>query len=346
MEALDTPLVTDIVPMYNERAHIGECLSSLVGQDYPADRIEILVVDGMSDDGCRDIVARFAKDHAPSQILLLDNPQRSPARAMNIAMRQARGDVIIRLDAHSFVAGDFIRQSVAYLAKTDAACVGGTVQSVARSFLGKAIALAMSSPFGVGNALFRYAQKEQYVDTVAFGAYRRAVFEQIGPLDEDLAYNEDNAFNHRLRKHGGKILLTPAIRSFYYTRESLGELWKQYYHYGWGKIRLMVRSPDSIMARHLAPFVFVSAILINGLLGAFSPFFRLSLFLVLLSYLVALSYFVFRISARYGWRYLSVLPAAFACLHLSYGLGMYAGIWNLVRPKRRRGGHWLPRLQL
>jgi len=338
MEAMDLPFVTVIVPMRNEKAYIGECLDSLIEQDYAPDRVQVLVVDGMSTDGSRDIVSRFAQEHASGSISLLNNPRRIPAAAMNIGIREARGDVIIRLDAHSFASNDFISQNVAYLSRTELACVGGTIQSSSRCFLGKAIALAMGSPFGVGNALFRYAQKEQYVDTVAFGAYRKAVFDEIGLFDEGLIYSEDNEFNYRLRKHGGKILLTPAIRSFYYTRESLGELWRQYYHYGFGRIPFMARSPDSIMLRHLVPFIFVSVLLASGVLGIFNPLSRWLFLLTLSSYLIALTFFAFKISAQHGWKYLLVLPAVFACLHLGYGLGTYAGIWNLAtRPKQVLG---------
>lgn len=330
MKASETPLVTVIIPMYKERAHINECLSSLIEQDYPPDRVEVLVVDGMSDDGSRDIVREFIQRHPSREISILDNSRRIPAAALNIGIREAQGDVIIRLDAHSFTASDFISKNVAYLSKTKAACVGGPTQSVARCFLGQAIALAMSSPFGVGNALFRYARKEQYVDTVAFGAYGKEVFEEIGLFDEELIYSEDNEFNHRLRKHGGKIFLTPEIKVFYYTRESLKELWRQYYHYGFGRIKLMVKSPDSVMIRHLLPFTFVSTLLISGLLGVFDFLFRWLFLLILLSYVVALSFFSLRISAKRGWKYLLLLPAAFACLHFSYGLGMYGGLLNLV----------------
>lgn len=330
METIENPFVTVIIPMYNERAHVSECLNSLIEQDYPPSRVEILVVDGMSDDGSRDIVREFIQKRPSRKISMLDNPRRIPAAALNIGIREAQGDVIIRLDAHSFVVSDFISKNVAYLSKTKAACVGGPIHSVARCFLGKAIALAMSSPFGVGNALFRYAQKEQYVDTVAFGAYSKAVFEEIGLFDEELIYSEDNEFNYRLQKHGGKIFLTPAIRSFYHTRESLKELWRQYYHYGLGRIRLMTRSPDSIMLRHLLPFAFVSTLLISGLVGVFNSLFRWLFFLVLLSYLITSLAFSLKISAKRGWKYLFVLPVVFTCLHFGYGLGMYGGVLNLV----------------
>jgi GT2 family glycosyltransferase len=331
------PFVTAIVPMYNERSHIGECLDSLIDQDYPADLFEVLVVDGMSDDGSRDSVLELARKH--DVINLLDNPRRITAAAMNVGIQSATGDVIIILSAHSFVASDFVRQNVAYLSKTGAACVGGPIQSASSSFLGKTISLAMSSPFGVGDALFRYSQKEQYVDTVAFGAYRRQVFDEIGLFDETLVYSEDDEFNYRLCKHGGKIFLTPAMKSFYHTRMSLGQLWRQYFRYGLGKIRVIQRHPEAAKIRHFVPLIFVSTLLLSGLGGMFNPIFLWLFLSVLISYLVVSFFFSTRISARNGWKHLPVLPVAFACLHFGYGLGFLAGLLRLwVRNARSNKG--------
>ena len=209
--------------------------------------------------------------------------------------------------------------------------LSGPIHSISQSFLGKAISLAMSSPFGVGNALFRYSHREQYVDTVAFGAYRREVFDEVGPYDEHLVYNEDDEFNSRLRARGGKIFLTPAIESYYHTRRSLPRLWEQYFRYGLGKVSVIQRHPQAAMLRHFVPFAFVSTLLGSGVLGLFSPVLLRVCLLVLASYLAASLLFSLRISARNGWEHLPVLPAAFACLHFSYGLGFLVGLLRLVR---------------
>jgi GT2 family glycosyltransferase len=329
MGTIENPYVTVIIPMYNERVHISKCLQTLIEQDYPVDRIEVLVVDGISDDGSRDIVLELARKH--DFICLLNNPRRTTAAAMNIGIQNARGDVIIILGGHSFVANDFISQNAAYLSKTGAACVGGPIHSIAQSFPGRVISLAMSSPFGVGNALFRYSQKEQYVDTVAFGAYRRQVFDEIGLFDEELVYNEDDEFNYRLRKHGGKIFLTPAIRSFYHTRTSLRQLWKQYYRYGFGKVKVIRKHPTAASIRHFVPFIFVSTLLVGGLLGAFNPVLLWPFLSVLVAYLAVSFLCSLSISARNGWQYLPVLPAVFACLHFGYGLGSLVGLLGELR---------------
>jgi GT2 family glycosyltransferase len=332
------PFVTVVVPTYNDGAHLRQCLDSLIQSDYPAGHFEVLVVDGGSDDGSQSIVLQLAEE--AGFIRMLGNPRRVAAAGVNIGIESAAGDVIIILSAHSYVASDFIRQSVHYLSHTEASCVGGPIQSISESFVGKTIALAMSSPFGVGNALFRYSRREQYVDTVAFGAYRRKVFHKIGSFDETLVYNEDDEFNSRLRERGGKIFLTPAIKSFYYTRSSLRQLWQQYFHYGLGKVRVIQRHPYVAMTRHFVPFFFVATLLVSGLLGLLDPiWWKLSLW-VLGSYLAASLIFSLSISARNGWRHLPVLPVVFACLHFAYGLGFLAGLlklaWEVLhRPPRQ-----------
>jgi GT2 family glycosyltransferase len=301
----------------------------LVQSDYPADHLEVLVLDGGSDDGTRSVVLELARKS--DLIRLLDNPRRVAAAAVNIGVQNASGDVIIILSAHGSVASDFVTQNVLYLSNTGADCVGGRIRSISHSFLGRTIALAMSSPFGVGNSLFRYSRKEQYVDTVAFGAYRRQVFEELGPFDESLAYNEDDEFSCRLRGQGGKIFLTPAIKSFYHTRTSLRQLWQQYFRYGQGKVRVIQRHPRAAMIRHFVPFAFVSTVLVVGLLGLVRPSFLSVCLVVLAVYGGASLLFSLGISARRGWRHLPVLPAAFACLHFGYGLGFLAGLLGLVR---------------
>ncbi len=334
MESGSIPFVTVIIPTYNERTHIVECLQSLIQSDYPADHFEVLVLDGGSDDGTRSLVLELARES--DLVRLLDNPRRVAAAALNIGVQDARGDVIIILSAHSSVASDFVTQNVIHLSKTGAACVGGPIRSISHSFLGKTISLAMSSPFGVGNALFRYSDREQYVDTVAFGAYRRQVFDEIGPLDESMVYNEDDEFSCRLRGQGGKIFLTPAIKSFYHTRTSLVQLWQQYFRYGQGKVRVIQRHPRAAMIRHFVPFAFVSTILGSGLLGLVRPSFLSVCLAVVGAYAGASLLFSLRISARNGWRHLPLLPAAFACLHFGYGLGFLAGLLGLVRASMHR----------
>ncbi|HEM62625.1 MAG TPA: glycosyltransferase family 2 protein, partial [Chloroflexi bacterium] len=218
----DRPLVSVIVAMRNEERFIERCLDSLMEQDYPQELLEVLVVDGRSTDASREIVQ--AKQQTMTSLLLLDNERRVSPVAFNIGIREARGEILTIISAHSYLAPDYISRCVDYLNTADADCVGGPIQTVGEGDVARAIALAMSSPFGVGDALFRYSQEETYVDTLAFGAYRREVFERVGLFDEELVGSEDDEFNYRLRSAGGKLLLTPAIRSFYHGRGSFGAL--------------------------------------------------------------------------------------------------------------------------
>lgn len=322
------PMVTVVVPMRNEEKFIGECLDSLIRQNYPSDRIEVLVVDGKSEDASRSIVLEKSREH--DFIRLLDNPKRIAPAALNIGVRNAAGDVIIRLDAHNFAASDFVSKNVAHLAKASVDCVGGPIHIVSRSFVGRAIALAMSCPFGVGDSLYRYSQKEQFVDTVQNAAYRRGVFERVGYFDEALVRNQDIEFNYRLRQNGGRILLTPEVRSFYYPRSSLRGLWKQNFANGFWNVKTVRKTPGSLSARHFVPLAFIVALGSSILLSPLFTLARLLLLLILVSYCVlALGYTIVL-----GWReglHAILLPLVFPTLHISYGLGSLWGVIEWVR---------------
>ncbi len=306
--------------MRNEERYIGACLQSLAAQDYPHDRFEVLVIDGESSDASPDIAERFAAD-SDIDVRLLENPALKTAPALNIGLDAARGEVIVRVDAHAEVAPDFLTESVAALRETEADAVGGPIKSVAEGLVGEAIALAMSSPFGIGNAAFRYSREPQYTDTVAFAAYRRDVFERIGYFAEDIDFGEDDEFNYRLGEAGGKIFLTPKIRSLYHTRSSLPALFRQYRAYGRAKVKVLRRHPAQGRVRQFVPAVFLSSTaglwLASRVLRAYRPLLKLMLGLYVLVALAA----SFQIASTKGWRYLPVLPLAFACLHVSYGLG-------------------------
>ena len=331
------PLVSVLVPMRNEERFIGACLRSLAAQDYPPDRFEVLVIDGDSTDDSREIAQAFAA-HGDLDLRLLDNPARKTAPGLNVGLEAARGEVIVRVDAHAEVAPDFLRQNVEALRETDADAVGGPIESVAEGLVGEAIALAMSSPFGVGNAAFRYAQEPQYTDTVAFAAYRRDVFERIGGFAEDIDFGEDDEFNYRLCEAGGKIYLTPNIRSIYHTRSTLPELFRQYRGYGKAKVQVLRRHPSEARVRQFVPASFV------GLLGALalaSPFVRparRALSQVLRLYMLATAGASLQIASKKGWRYAAVLPAAFACLHVSYGLGFLESLLSNLNGKTSTSG--------
>jgi cellulose synthase/poly-beta-1,6-N-acetylglucosamine synthase-like glycosyltransferase len=335
MKAQDgLPLVSVIVAMRNEEAFIERCLDSLAEQDYPKELLEILVVDGRSTDSSRDIVK--TKRQSMPNLILLDNERRVSPVAFNIGIRAAKGEILIIISAHSYLTPDYVSRCVEYLSTTDADCVGGPIQTIGKTDTARAVALAMSSPFGVGDALFRYSQEETYVDTLAFGAYRREVFERVGLFDEELVGSEDDEFNYRLRSAGGKLLLTPAITSFYHGRASFAALCRQYFRYGLGKMRVVAKHPRLVRLRHFIPSLFVLALVASALLALIQPVFALLLALVAATYLVASLAISLRIASRHGRRFLPLVMLAFACLHLSYGTGFLLGVPSFVVQRARR----------
>ena len=333
---LERPLVTIIMPIRNEAAYIRRSLGAVLAQDYPPERMEVLVVDGMSVDGTREAVGELASTHPHISVRLLDNPARIVPAALNIGLRHARGKVIIRVDGHCEIAPDYVRRCVEVLQETGADNVGGLQRAVGETPVGRAVALATSSPFGVGNARFRYAKKPGRVDTVYLGAYRREVFDRVGLFDEELVRNQDDEFNFRLTQAGGRIWLDPSIRSVYYSRTSLRGLWRQYFQYGFYKVRVIQKRRAIPSWRHLVPSAFVL-----GLAG--SVFLAVVTYQPLWAFSVALPYAVANSTAaiwtaRYDWRTLALLPLAFATLHLAYGLGFLWGLWwwgVASRPKTR-----------
>ena len=318
--------VTIIMPIRNEAAFITHSLGAVLAQEYPAECMEILVVDGMSDDGTRQIVERLRKAHAEHSIRLLDNPGRIVPTGFNIALDEARGDVIIRVDGHCEISPNYVRRCVELLEETGAECVGGALVTVGEGVIAQSIALAQSSPFGVGGVAFRTGVGEgRHVDTLAFGAYRRELFERIGGFDEELVRNQDDEFNFRLTQGGGRIWLDPSIQSRYYSRSSLPTLWRQYYQYGFYKVRVIQKRNAVPSWRHLVPATFVLALLASLLAASLTRRPRLAL-IVAGPYALANG----AASVATGWgkgAALSLLPLVYAILHLSYGLGFLHGLW-------------------
>lgn len=335
---VSVPQISVIVPIRNEAAFIERCLTSLIHQTLARDRFEVLVVDGRSTDKTREIVSRFV-EHTPF-LRLLDNPGQTAPHAMNIGLEEARADVIVRVDGHCELDPDYLETALEILAETGAGCVGGPLKNVGETYWARAIALGMSSPFGVGNALFRYAEQASEVDTLAFGAYRREVFETVGPFNEELTRNQDDEYNYRVRAAGFKIWLDPRLRSVYYTRGTLKSLWKQYYQYGFWKIRVLELHPGSLQLRHLIPALFWLA-LISGVLAALllRPWGLLLLPAVVLSYLLGDLLFAWRQSRQnrqdsQDKQYFTALLLVFPTLHLSYGAGFWVALARRLLGKK------------
>jgi GT2 family glycosyltransferase len=323
-----------IVPVRNEERHIAACLESILAQDYPAERVEVLVVDGRSIDDTRSIVAGFAR--RDRRVRLFDNPGQWVAAGLNIGIRAAAGEVIARVDGHTVLEPDYVSSCVRYLEETGADNVGGMMRPASASYLGRAIGLATSSPFAAGDARFRYSQRAGFVDTVYLGAFRRAVFDRVGGFDERLARNQDYELNFRLRQAGGRIFYTPAIRSWYYGRESLRGLWRQYFDYGRWKAVVIRRAPRSARPRQLVAPALVASV-VGLAVAALTPTpshprtggKRLPALLLAAvggSYLAASLLASIVVAARRGWRYLPALPAAYAVVHVAWGLGFWRGL--------------------
>jgi succinoglycan biosynthesis protein ExoA len=324
------PFISVILPIRNEASSIVSGLRAIAKQDYPFDRMEFLIADGISTDNTHLLIRDFSVSHNQLQIHIFDNPGKIVSTGMNIALRQAKGEIVIRVDGHTLIASDYVRQCVEALQRTNADNVGGKMNAVGDNFFGKTVALATSTPFGIGGGRFHYSEKEEWVDTVYMGAWPRRVFEKNGLFDEELVRDQDDEFNYRLRAAGGKILLSPAIKSEYTVRSSPRALWGQYFQYGYWKVRVLQKHSRQMSLRQFVPPVFVLALFLSALL-AFSPtLFQLSVVIPFV-YVMANMGASLVTASKQGWRSLFLLPIIFAILHLSYGLGFLAGLvkfWN------------------
>jgi succinoglycan biosynthesis protein ExoA len=325
-----SPFISIIIPMRNEGDHIRPCLEAALGQDYPAERMEILVVDGCSTDHSREVVAQYIQRHA--HLRLLDNPRRTTSAALNVGIRAARGKYVVRIDAHTVVAADYVRQCVTLLESSGAANVGGQMRPMGQTAVGRAVALSTTSRFGVGDARFHYDAREQPVDTVYMGAFRREIFDQVGLFDEELIRNQDYELNIRIRKAGGKILLSPKIVSHYTPRSSLPALWRQYFEYGYWKVRTVQKHPTSLRWRQALPPLFVGSFLGSLLLGFLWLPARWLFAFVGGGYLLANLAASTIAARRGGWRYFPLLPVVFAAIHFAWGLGFLAGVARILVP--------------
>ena len=325
-------MVSIVVPCRNEVGYIDRCIRSVANQDWPLDRLELIVADGASDDGTRTVLDDAAKKYA--WFRWIDNPERFTPRALNRGIAAAQGEVVIILGAHAELAADFVRKNIAALdAHPDAACVGGIIENVHENDVAAVISRAMKSPFGVGNARFRTGGKAGYVDTVAFGAYRRSIFDVIGMFNEDLVRNQDDELNFRLTKAGYKIYFDPDIQSKYYVRGDFSKLFKQYFQYGYWKVYVNKLHNTVTSWRQLVPFAFVLWLCMSALLAIFVPAAFPLFSMALLLWFIA-AFFAALLEATPS-RQLPSTMLAFLILHVAYGLGYAQGILHFLLFKRQ-----------
>lgn len=330
----DRVMVAIVIPCLNEAGHIERCLASIAASSYPKDLLSVRVCDGMSDDGTREIVLRYAADHP--YVELLDNPHRSTPQALNIGLQKGGYDVGIILGAHAEVTLDFIERNVEALRRDGTVgCAGGIIENVHENAVSRRIGAAMAHPFGVGNAHFRTGGKAGYVDTVAFGAYRKEVFEAIGFFDEELVRNQDDEFNFRVVQAGFRILLDPAIRSRYYVRASYERLFRQYQQYGFWKVYVNRKHRTLTTWRQLVPALWVLFLGITVPLSLVSNIFLAILLAGVACYLAAAGYSTVKASASAADRPGVLL--AFLWLHLGYGEGYLRGAYELLLLRREPG---------
>ncbi len=324
----DVPFVSVIVPCYNEEGTISLLLDALHRQTYPLDRMEVVIADGLSDDGTRAQIAAFVRDHPGLQVRVVDNPKRVIPAALNRALEAARGEVIVRMDAHAVPACDYVVNCVSALRAGRGDNVGGVWEIVPRkeTWIARAIARAAAHPLGVGDAFYRLGGSPRAVDTVPFGAFFRSLVERIGYFDETLLTNEDYEFNTRVREAGGVVWLDPAIRSRYFARATLRDLARQYARYGYWKARMLRRYPHTLRWRQFLPPLFVLALGVLLILAPFLPFARW----LLLAQVVGYAAVLFGASALAAWKERNPalalgMPLAIATMHLSWGA---AFLWS------------------
>lgn len=323
------PLVSVIVPCYNEQATIRLLLEAIRAQTYPRRELEVVVADGLSTDRTREEIAAFQRDCPDLDVKIVDNPKHIIPTGLNRAMAKAKGEYIIRLDAHSMPSPDYVARCVADLERGLGDNVGGVweIHPVGQSWQARSIAAAAAHPLGVGDARYRIGGAAQSVDTVPFGAFRRSLVERIGTFDESLLSNEDYEFNVRVRQSGGVVWLDPAIRSIYFARGSLGALARQYWRYGYWKARMLRRYPGTFRWRQIAG-AFMLSFLVLGFLGIWISLARWLLVLEVSVYLLILLAVGTQVALKKRDPVLFFgVPLAIATMHLSWGT---AFLWSLL----------------
>lgn len=323
------PFISIIIPCRNEGNYISRCLDSVLAQDYPGDKVEILVADGMSTDDTKKILLDYVKHH-PS-VRYFENPKKIVTMGLNILIKQAKGELIARIDAHTDFPKDYVSKCVKYIQEYNVDNVGGIIVTLPGNdtLRAKTIALAMSSTFGVGNSYFRTGVKEpRLVDTVPFGCYRREVFDKIGLFDEDMIRNQDAEFNLRLIKNGGKILLAPDIVSRYYARNTFRKMITMYAQYGYFRALTAAKLGKIMGIRQTIPALFVCSLLALILGSVFFRHLIWFLFIEIAVYLAANLFFSLKISLKKGLSLLPFLVWTFILIHFTFGYNYLRGIFD------------------
>lgn len=321
---MSEPIISVIIPCRNEEKYIGDCLISLLSQENLRNRLEILVVDGMSTDNSREIVQELSKINP--QIRLIDNATKTTPHALNIGIQESQSEFIAILGAHAEYASNYLTNCLGLINQhPEVSCVGGPIKSIGKSSFGKAVALAMSNPIGVGNAKHRFPDYEGYSEMACFPVFRRDVFSKYGLYDESLIRNQDDEFCFRITKGGGKIFLSPKAKSGYFVREYPLALFRQYYHYGFWRVAVLKKHKIPISYRQQIPILFYLIVILliilglvfnNSILGLLAP--AVYLFTIIAFSISIFASETFDIALRF--------PIAVLVLHLSYAVGFFMGV--------------------
>jgi succinoglycan biosynthesis protein ExoA len=330
--ATSLPFVTVVMVVRNEAPFMARALELVLAQDYPRDRMEIIVADGLSDDGTRDVVAEYQAKYPFIQAV--DNPGRIVASGLNVAIDRAHGELIVRIDGHGQVATDFVTQVVQLMDEhPEAWCAGGPIVHAGTNLFGEAVAVAMSHPLGVGLATHRFEDYEGYVEGAHFPTFRKWIFDRIGKFDEGLVRTEDDEFNYRIAQAGGKVYVSPRVRYVYYVRDGLGKLFRQYFQYSFWRIPVIKKHKKPTTLRQVVPPLFFLTMLVLLVVGIWlrQPWIALALPAI---YLVALIAVAISVIPRKGLAVASLVPLAVATMHFAYALGIAYGTFAaLFYPK-------------
>ena len=323
-------MLSVIVPIYQEEKYISKCIDSMLSQDYPKDDLEIILVDGMSKDRTREIVATYTAKYP--FIRMIDNPERIAPCAMNRGIKEAKGDVIMRLDAHVYYPKNYFSLLVEKLNELPGAeNVGALCNTlpVNDSITAQSIAAVLSSSFGMGNSHFRVgADKEMEVDTVPFGCFHRSIFDKVGLYDEELVRNQDDELNARIIKAGGKIYLIPQLVCEYYARDTAKKVYKMFYQYGVFKPLVNKKLGSPATVRQFFPLFFVVGLLVGPVVCLFLPVLWWAYFAVIILWFILATSFSLKDSKNLkriltqNWIYFVV--------HFGYGWGYIVGIYKLL----------------
>ena len=327
------------MPCRNEAGTIEHLLDAIRGQSWPIERLEVIVVDGSSEDGTQDIVAEFASKHSDMSVRMIDNPGITIPIALNLGISEAKGGVVVRLDAHSVPATDYVERCVVALERTSAANVGGAweIRPSTDTWVALSIAMAAAHRLGAGGVRYRTGGREGAVETVPFGAFDREWLERVGPFNEDLLTNEDYEYNLRLRQAGGVVWFDPTIRSTYFARGTLRELARQYIRYGYWKGQMLKRHPTSLRWRQVLPPLFVLVLALLVVLAPFAEWARILLLLQVSLYvaMVVVSGLIRAVRSREISLALG-MSLAWSTMHLSWGAAFWVGLGAGLRRSARK----------